>query len=184
MSGISWQALALQDGKGANLRVHYRPLPPNFFSRFAFDHGYHTWFELLDADGQELQAERRFVWGIYQGRHQEGAREGEHNGRAELCWMNWEYREDGGLARWSEVNGYRYGNFDLTLPGFGEKDFDLVSQLTQEDRVIDLGPYGYLLPKIGWLTGYWSCQRYVRIFAAERGGPRNVNLMIRERYGR
>ncbi len=169
-------------GRGALVRVHFRPLPPGFWSRLIGAFGYHTWLELLDVKGDPLQASRPVVWGIYQGRHPDGPRKGLHNGRAELGWMRWEYVEDGGLAKWSEVRGWRHGFLDVPLPAFDRSDFDILMRYVFEDFEEDLGPYGYVLPMVGWLTGFWNCQRYVRVHVRDRGGPPNILRSIRRRF--
>ncbi len=168
--------------RGARVRVHFRPLPPGVWSRLIGAFGFHTWLELLDRSGGVLEASRPVVWGIYQGRYSDGPREGLHNGRAELGWMRWEYVENGGLAKWSEVRGWRHGSLDLHLPEFDRSDFDVLMRYVFDGLDEDLGPYGYVLPMVGWLTGYWNCQRFVRVHVRDRGGPRNVLREIRRRF--
>ena len=173
-----------ESDQGAVVRFHYRPLPPSIWTKLAWRYGYHTWMELLGSDGSELASERRIVWGVYEGRHQRGPKKGEHNGIAEASWMNWEYVEDGGLARWGSVGRLKHGFMDVTLPTFSRADFQHVMKFVFDDVVINIGPYGYLLPWLGPLLGVWNCQRYVRVFCRKRGGPHSIFHELGRRFYR
>ncbi|MCA9319949.1 MAG: hypothetical protein KDB53_04405 [Planctomycetes bacterium] len=175
---IDWNLIRTHEASGALVRVHYRPLPPNFLSRIAGRHAFHTWFELLDRDGRALALDRPVVWGVYQGRDDRGS----HDGRALAKWMVWEYEHDGGLERWAIVGCRGHGFVDVALPRFNALDLALVEDYVYAGRQDHLGPYGYILPNFGRLTPVWSCQRYVADFARRRGGPRRLLTMLRRGF--
>lgn len=161
-------------GLGAHVRFHYRSLPPGIWTTLAWRYGYHTWMELLGRDGEPIQSERLLVWGVYEGRHQEGPKEGKHDGTAQAKWMIWEYEEDGGLERWGNVKGRTHGFVDHLLPEFSESDYQIMQSMVYDGLVLNLGPYGYLLPWLGPVLGVWNCQRYVRVYCRTRGGPKGL----------
>ncbi len=179
------QVCTAADGShGAHVRFHYRPLPPSFITKLAWRYGYHTWMELLDSEGSSFRHESKLVWGVYEGRYPSGPKQGEHNGVAEAKWMIWEYEEDGGLERWGRVGSRGHGFIDIELPDFTEEDFDQVTAMVFDDFKITLGPYGYLLPWLGPILGVWNCQRYVRVFCREHGGPKGIFHELARRYWR
>ncbi|MFT7617701.1 MAG: hypothetical protein ACI97A_001340 [Planctomycetota bacterium] len=167
---------------GAHVRFHYRPLPPGLLTKLAWRYGYHTWMELLDADGQPLKFERPVVWGVYEGRHQDGANKGKHNGAAEAKWMIWEYEDDGGLERWGKIGHRGHGYVDHHLPAYSEEDFTQVLSMVYDGLVMNLGSYGYLLPWLGPILDWWNCQRYVRVYCRKRGGPNDLFHDLGRRY--
>ena len=158
---LSWDAVRLPEG-GARLRAWFRPLASNVFATLLQPQCFHTWLELVAADGAEVEGAPLAV-GIY-----EKDLDGEA-GRAVLMEQSWEH-EDEQLAH------YNSGYVLTSLPDFDAADFERFCAFVHDGRREAIGMYSWFG---AWVPGWENCMTWVEGFVQAKGGDEDIIARLR-----